>query len=339
MDVYAIYKFELSKVYSVTEGNLPFPMSQQNPPDETTTVNQLLSQYLGELTKQNVVEKFSMTMLAQQGLITMLRMEKPETLKQYAKMPQTGEINQTFLPSYPYTYVVVDCREDRNMIAINTDNDAWRNTDTAAKLLENSLNELLKSKEVSFSIEIKPVGLPKDFWQYNSYLVKKEHLKARKLTIYLTNGLTDPRVEELFKRNRYIKRILKDMFGAKRAKIDYMEPEGSQIISKHGKTTLEQLAMLITSEIARGSFGLSISYMNGPVVSCGEDVRAEFTMQYDTFLSMTNKNLFGQTNMEWWLDDVVNQIQKLKNETSTEQRTNRKRKRRVQDTSAPLSLF
>lgn len=337
MDVYAIYKFKLSPLTFATEGNLPFPSSQTNVSDNED-MNSLLNQYLGELTKQNVVEKFSLTMLSQQGRVTMLRMEKPETLKQYKKM-QTGEINQKFIPSYPYTYVVVDCREGKNMIAINTDNDAWRNTDTAANQLQKSLNELMKSKEVGYSIEIKPETLPRDFWEYNSYLVKKKNLKVRKLSIYLTTGLTDPRVEGLFKRNQYIKRILKDMFGANRAKVDYIEPEGSQIISRHGKTTLEQLAMLITSEIAKGSLGLSISYHKGPVVSCGEDVRAEFPMDYDAFMSMANTNLFGQSNMEWWLDGVVDQIKKLKDGTSTEKRTARKRKRRVQDTSVVQSMF
>ena len=338
MDIYSIYRFSLSPIPQASEGNLPFPETELDM-SKPADANLLLNQYLGELTKQNVVERFSMTMLAQQGRVTMLRMEKPETLKQYAKMPQTGEINQMFLPSYPYTYVVIDCREGRNMIAINTDNDAWRNTDTAARQLEKSFNELFKSKEVCFGIEIKPEGLPRNFWDYNGYLIKKKNLKVRKLSIYLTTGLSDPRVEGLFKQNQYIKRLLKDMFGAKHSKHEYYEPEGSQIISRHGKTTLEQLAILITSEVARNSFGLSMSYSDGTVVTCGKDVRAEFPMEYDTFLSMTNTNLFGQSNIEYWLDGVVEQIKKLKDETSAEQRTTRKRTRRVQDTSAPLSLF
>ena len=336
MDTYAIYNFELSPLYAPKEGDLPFfPDS----PNKGKDMNQLLNQYLKELTQPNVVEKYSMTTLVQRGSVTMLRLEKPETLTQYAKMPQTGEINQKFLPSYPYTYVVVDCREGRNMIAINMDNDAWRNTDTAVKQLKNSLNELMKTKEVGFSIEIRPETLPRDFWDYNRYLIKEKKLKIRKLSIYLTNGLIDPRVEEIYKSHQFFKRILKEVFGAKQTRVDYIEPDGSQIVSRHGKTTLEQLAILITSEIAHGAFGLRVSYSNGPVVSCGEDVRAEFPMAYDTFLSMANTYLFGQSDIEWWLDGVVNEIKKLKDGTSAEKRTTRKRKRRVQEPSAVPSLF
>lgn len=336
---YAIYKFELNPFSYIAEGNLPFTEIHADSSNKTSDVNMLLNQYLGELTRQNEVEKFSLTMLAQQDRVTLLRMEKPETLEQYAKMPQTGEINKVFLPSYPYTYVVVDCREGKNMIAINTDNDAWRNTDTAAKLLMKSLNELMKSKEVAYNINIKPEGLPRDFWAYNAYLVKVQHKKPKKLSIYLTNGLADPRIEAMFKRKRYISLLLKETFGSKRSKHDYYDPEGSQIISRHGKTTLEQLAVLITSEIVRDSFGLSMSYEGGIVVTCGKDVRAEFEMEYDTFLSMTQCNLFGQSNIEYWLDGVVDKINKLRDGASVEQKAIRKRKRRVQDTSAALNLF
>lgn len=339
MDNYAIYKFELTPYSYLGEGKLPFITNQADSANKAIDGNLLLNQYLGELTRLNEIEKFSLTMLSQQGRVTLLRMEKPETLEQYAKMPQTGDINKVFLPSFPYTYVVVDCREGKNMIAINTNNDAWRNTDTAANLLMKSLNELMKSKEVAYRIDISPEGLPRDFWEYNSYLVKVKHKKPKKLSIYLTNGLADPRIESMFKRKRYIGLLLKETFGSKRSRHDYYEPEGSQIISRHGKTTLEQLAVLITSEIVRDSFGLSMTYEGGIVVTCGKDVRAEFEMEYDTFLSMTRINLFGQSDIEYWLDGVVDKIKRLRDETSVEQKTNRKRKRRVQDTSTALNLF
>ena len=339
MAIYAIYKFKLSPFSCVTEGNLPFSEPPADSSNKTNDVNLLLNQYLRDLTRQNEVEKFSLTMLSQQGRVTLLRMEKPETLEQYAKMPQTGEINKLFLPSYPYTYVVVDCREGKKMIAINTDNDAWRNTDTAANLLKKSLNELMKSKEVAYTIDIQPEGFPRDFWEYNSYLIKVLRKKPKKLSIYLTNGLGDSKIEALFKRKRYIGTLLKETFGSKRSRHDYYDPDGSQIISKHGKTTLEQLAVIITSEIVRDSFGLSMTYEGGVVVSCGKDVRAEYDMKYDTFLSMTHVNLFGQSEIEDWLDGVVDKIKRLKDGVSAEQKTNRKRKRRVQDTSAALNLF
>jgi hypothetical protein len=62
-------------------------------------------------------------------------------------------------------------------------------------------------------------------------------------------------------------------------------------------------------------------------------------MASDNFLSMANINVFGQSDIEWWLDGVVNEIKKLKDGTSAEKRTTRKRKRRVQEPSVIPSLF
>lgn len=344
-DIYAIYKFELCHSES-NEGTL-FESKKTESKIEENDKNKKLDQLFGNVgdtktlqkVKKNLTgDKFPCTVIAHPERVILLRVERPTEVNRYNKSEITGTIKEESLPSFPYHFVIIDCRKGKNMIAIEIDTDAWRNTDTVANMLEENITGWMTEK-YKLGIKITPQTLPRNFWDYNGFLIKKKKLPVKKLSIYFTHGLVDPRVEEVFKNNKYVKRILKDTFGARQTKVDYIDPDGSLIVSRKYKTTLEQLAILITSEIVHDSIGLSMDYGKGIVVSCGKDVRAEFPMEYETFMTLFSQNLFGQSNIEWWLDSVVIKIKELKDGTSTEQKSTRKRKKRVPVTSSSIGLF
>ena len=111
-------------------------------------------------------------------------------------------------------------------------NDAWRNPDVEATLLQESLNLMMQSLGYGFGIVIEPVTVKKDYWDYNRQLILKDKRRVKKITIYFGNGTLDPRVLEYINQTPILKRLLKEMWEAKRGKLELEDPSGRSIFDK-----------------------------------------------------------------------------------------------------------
>jgi len=288
-------------------------------------------------------DKFPCKVLAHGGRVVWLRLENEKIRRMWVKHQSNtphdpDPISQEYIAENPFTYIFLDCREGKNLIAIMKENDAWRNTDVAAKLVEESLNLLMQDVAYGFGIKIDPETVTKDYWEYNRRLILKDKLRVKKMTIYFGAGTLDPRVIDYINQTPILKRLQKEMWEAKRGKLELEEPFGPRIVDKR-KRDFKNIIGLIGSNLTSDAFGLSIAYDDGQELVCGRDVRLMFPMKTDTFSMLFSQNLFGEYKINDWLDGAVEYINKQKDGTLAE--TNRKRKdpKHVQDTSAQLSLL
>ena len=287
-------------------------------------------------------DKYPCTVLNHEDRIVFLRIENEKLLSVYKKTKSNPSdiaiIDKIDVTTNPYSYVIIDCREGKDMIAIKQSTDAFRSTDIIAKLLQESLNSMMENLPYSFELIIEPITMPKDFWDYNRHLIKKEGRNVKKMTIYFKAGSINPKVESFINNTPYIKRLLKEDWSASHGQVTLYDPVGSKVVDGR-KRDIKNIIELITSNIDDTVFGISLLYNNGIEITCGKDIRLPYPMKEETFLMLFVKDLIGETTISLWLDQASDFISKQKNEKLTENRRKRKAAKKVSELSSALSLF
>ena len=326
MDKYAIYYYKCKD--APVEGNFLHGITVVNPDTSEEHCREMIYALFGEKNaelifkkmKKNSADTYPGIVMARAEGLVLLRVENPKEVTVWEKhTPSPGKaanIDKRKVPSNPYSFIVIDCRMGRNMIAIQVDSSVWRNTDLVADLIQENVNRKLEADGRGFAIEVNPQVLHIDFVTLSRRLIKKDRLPVTKMTVYLTRGLINPKVEDIVKNDPYLKDMHKRMFEASSAECSYNYPNGMRILDGRSKM-LEHFVMLIGSEPS-GAFRLRLSYADGSSYICGKDVRMEFQMSDDAFLGMLGiGNLFPEHEMGAWLDHVANEIEKQRNATTT----------------------
>lgn len=120
-----------------------------------------------------------------------------------------GTLVKELLESTPCTYVIIDCRKGRNIIAVKVETEAWRNTDTVCEMIEKSINLHLESLGRGFRIKLYTKLDSHDFLDYSNRRIKKDGRTIKKMTIRFRTGQLNPIIEGLVKNSRYLKGLFK----------------------------------------------------------------------------------------------------------------------------------
>jgi hypothetical protein len=100
------------------------------------------------------------------------------------------------------------------------------------------------------------------------------------------------------------------MYNAPHGELTLYGPEGTKIINARSKV-FQHLVTLVGSDPVAQPFRLSMSYSDGSVYKCGKDVRMEFWMSDNTFMSLLGMGtLFPQDEIGAWFDEVTRKIEK-----------------------------
>lgn len=295
--------------------------------------------------KKNVgADKYPCTVLAHKDRVVWLRLENKKAVSLFVKQHSIDEVDPIYKEdrdSYPYSFIFIDCREGKNMIAIKQEPAAWRKPDTVALLLQESLNAMMESLNYAFRIRIRPETLPRDFFEYNSNLIKKKHMKVRRMTIRFKSGSIDPEVEAKIKRSPILSRLLKEMWLAPSGELVLNNPEGRRIVDKR-LVDVQRIIELILCLGSHSGFGFSLAYEGGMELSCGEEVRLSYDMEANTLKMLFDQNLgqdlFGEYEINKWLDRAANYIKSMKDEETAGTERKRKTPKHVQDTSRELDF-
>ena len=288
-------------------------------------------------------DKFPCKVLNHGNRVVWLRLENEKIRRMWMKhksaTPQEPEtISKEEVAENPFSHIFLDCRAGRSLIAIMKENDAWRDTDVEAHLLEESLGLLMQAAGYGFGIKIEPVSVKKDYWDYNRQLILKDKLKVRKMTIYFGAGTLNPQVMEYVNQTPILKRLLKEMWEAKRGRLELDDPLGQRIVDRR-KRDVQKIIEMLGSNLTSDAFGLSLSYEDGREVVFGKDVRLMFQMKADTFSMLFAQDLFGEYEINKWLDGAVAYIKEQKDGTPAETSRKRKAAKHVRETSATLDLL
>ena len=352
MDSYALYTYEYCAL-SFVQGNLfnsndiKIDMSTK---DKNLWLDRLFGNRNTEVKIQHLKkkggggDKFPCKVLAHgNGRVVWLRLENEKIsqlwVKHKSNSPYEPEtISKEEVAQNPYSHIFLDCREGKNLIAIMKENDAWRNTDVAARLLQESLNIIMKDAGYGFGIELHPVTAPRDFWDYNRHLILKDKRKVKKMTIYFGNGSLNPQVLEYISHTPILKRLMKEMWNAKSGKLELTDPLGTSIVDKR-KNDFRNIINLVGSNITSDTFGVSLAYDNGQEIVCGKEVRLMYQMKSDSLTMLFSENLFGDYKINEWLDGALDYIKEQKDGSYAESKRGRKPAKHVRDTSAAIDLL
>ena len=269
-------------------------------------------------------DNYPCTVLAHPEGFILLRIERPKEVNVYDKHEsQRGEaarIDKRWVPSFPYIYVVIDCRQGRGcQIAVSIDSNAWRSSDKVAELVQENVNRQLKSLSRGFGIRVKPELMKLDFVSHSRNLIKKKRLSVNRMTIYFTRGMINPKVEEIIKEEPFIKRLLKSMFDAQHGQLTLYDPDVQKILANKARI-LEHLVTLVGSDPVSEPFRLKMNYSDGSAYSCGKDVRMEFLMDDMTFAAMLGEgSLFPEHEIGAWFDGVTRDIDEQRNAEHSKQ--------------------
>lgn len=352
MDTYALYTYDYCPAEAV-QGDLFISQDvkvDMSTEDKNLWIDRLFGDRNSDVRIQRMkkrgrgADKFPCKVLAHgKGRVVWLRLENEKIKHLWVKRESTSPydpdpISQEPFNDNPFSHIFLDCREGKNLIAIMKENDAWRNTDVAAQILQESLNLLMQNAGYGFGIIIKPVTVTKDFWEYNRQLILKDKRRVKKMTIYFGTGTLDPRVIDYINHTPILKRLQKEVWEAKRGKLELDAPFGPRIVDER-KRDVMRIIELVGSNLTSDDFGISIAYDNGQEIVCGKDVRLMFPMKANVFSMLLSQNLFGEYKINVWLDGAVEYIKNQKDGTPSETKRKKKAPRHVQDTSAALDLL
>lgn len=351
MDVYALYSYTLEPATCI-QGNF-YENEQVKQPNPSEDRNEDFDKLFGEKKDEIFIPKkrkkinnvgedhYPCTVILHTGRVVWLRMENQKTQSRYVKtISQTSEpdaIEKVPELTVPYHYIFIDCRKGQNLIAIRKNSDAWRNTDTVARLLAESLNDRLFNKGYGFQIKITPVTLHKDLWDYNQERLTIQGKSIKKMTIFMLNGQLSSKVIDIINRTPNLRALRELCYKGSGAKLIVSDPNGEEIL-KDKTRDLQNIITIITSNILNPNFGLSLSYNDGVEVSCGKDIQLEYAMEAD--LLMVAGGVFGEEfNLFTWLDDISKYIKTQTDGEATDTKGKKKDPKHLQDTSAALDML
>ena len=284
--------------------------------------------------KRGGADKFPCTVLAHDHHVALLRLENVKSVAVYVKSQAAAgtvaKIDKQDITSSPYCYVIIDFNPQRRLIAIQVDSDSWRKTETVRALLEESINDFLNKKKMGFNLKILSKMQTQEFWDYSNYRIKKEHRSLSKMTIYFDKGKLDPRVEALVKQSPYLRNLMKDLWGGSHGELTIFDPVGTRVIDQR-KHDIENLVAIIMSDIPNSKFGLKMTYDDGIAYTCGKAVQVEMPLDLQYLINFQTKTMTLEDTyqVEWWLDNVIEQTKGFKDVETTKRKPSRKGKKRI----------
>lgn len=319
MDKYALYSFQF--VDALREGQQPSEEEQRK-----VVLNTLFGEKAGAFgmrrtDKNGKVFIYPCTVMSRSKLFVLLRLEKPKQLKVFEKGEKVpGEItpiDEKPVTSSPYIYIIFDFRSGcKRRIAIRTNSSPWRDPDKVGEIIEESINSRLElQSEADFRIRIKPEILQINFIEHSRKLIKRDKLHVTKFTFFFSRGIINPRMEEIIKKDDFLKNLRNNMLKAKSAEVKLDNPDSNAIADERTQL-LEHLVGLISSEPDNPDepFRLKMSYSDGSTYSCGKDVRMEFPMdELQFFALLGNTNVQKEYGIDTWFDEVDKKIESKRN--------------------------
>ena len=255
-----------------------------------------------------------------------------------------GAVERKSLTSTPCTFVIIDCRPGKNIIAVKVEKEAWNNTDTVRDLMEESINRHLASMSCGFRVKLYTKMESREFFEYSKRRINKEGRMIKKMTIHFKTGQLNPEIEAVIKTSEYLKRLFNVINKyALSGEMTLNQPIGPKLIDKR-RHDIENIIALILSDPQ--GYGLDMTFDDDVTLHCGKDVRAELPMepegslelfhngrkaergtQLELFKDGSSKPAANRYLLEGWLDSVADQTEKMKDAETIKRKGNRPNRR------------
>ena len=257
-----------------------------------------------------------------------------------------GKLVKELLESTPCTYVIIDCRQGHNIIAVKVETDAWRNTDTVCELMERSINRHLESLSRGFRIKLYTKLESRDFLDYSSRRIKKDGRMLKKMTIRFRTGQLNPVIESFVKNNKYLKGLFDriDKYDGASGELTLNQPMGLKLIDRR-RHDIEKFIALIISD-PKG-YSMDWTFDDNVTLHYGKDNIYEPSMDPEgslelfhlgrkaepvvqlKFFSEEQEADLNKSLLEGWLDKVAEETIKMKDAETVKPKRSRANKRKA----------
>lgn len=228
------------------------------------------------------------------------------------------------LESVPPCYVMIDNRPDSCLIAIEK-NGAWSKTDKLRDVILETFNNILRA---SYGLEMRIPALisPTEFWDFVHQKIREgDYLKK------LTLNFNDPEDKSLYTSESEIIRM---WFNFQQR----LNADKSRLELTYGKNSISDIDMIsrdlneFVNVCLKQRYDLIATFKKFGDYNPKKAAKAKFPLNDKDILSFLAgpNRLSGKTVLEYWFDDVKDNIKDCYDEEDTQPKRNRKNKRSVQ---------
>ncbi len=323
MDKYAIYKVGLTSKQRrgdmLMDGNVDIDKISLEDRFERLFGKKQGSEFMvKKFKKKNDAESYPCIVLRHDSNIILLRIQNPKDVDIWEEQPTRSDIpkiEKTKKQSSPYCYVIIDNRPGRQLMAIQTNNPAWRSPNQVRALLEESINWQLHVKDYGLEVNIKSKMLPTNFWDYVDKKRKKDHVTIKNMVFSFTNHRRRPDIDiksALSSEWRHFESFIgwMDSLGGENGEIRITPPKNDALLTRKKADIKHMIEICLNS-----NYSLSVTFSDNITYKCNEELRAELPMEKDSYrteFEQGYKLLFKDYSICEWLDKIYNETKKYK---------------------------
>ena len=323
MERYSIYSNQLEEKH-FKNGVLPLPNSSAVSQFSIEKRFEMLfgekrgSDFTLKKFKKNGADSYPCLVLSHDANIILLRlvneMDKDlwEEEEESANVP-VPKIEKKKRKTKPFCYIIIDNRPGKQLIAVQSDSAAWRNTIDVKELLQNTINWQSKLLDYGFEVKILSKMLPSKFWEYVDYRRKKENVYIKSITFSFANYRRRPDMDikqalsSNWRRFDSLIEMINQMGGDKgELKIT---PSKDDALVKRKFADIKHMVEIC----AISQYSLSITFSDDVTYKCNQELRAEMPMKDERIredFEYQQGDLFRHYEIMDWLDDIKQKTDK-----------------------------
>lgn len=325
MDKYAIYTYKLTSKPINNNGVLPMQtLSSVENLSLAQRFESLFSKERGgelpvqRIKKNNTADKYPCRVLNHDSNVILLRLVKEMDKDIWEELPTNNpvpKIEKTKKKSKPYCYIIIDTRPNVQIISIQSNSDAWKNTNDVKEILQESFNDLLKQRECGVEVNILSKMLPSKFWEYVDKKRHKDKVSIKSMVFSFANHKRRPDIDikqALSSEWKHFESFIGwiDQLGGDKGEIRILPPKNDALM----KRKLADIKHMV--EICSNSnYALSVTFTDDITYKCNQELRAELPMKNEQIrreFELGMHDLFGSYKLLVWLDDVKEKIEGYK---------------------------
>lgn len=323
MERYSIYSYKL-KNKPFRNGVLPVPDSQGV---SSLSIEQRFEILFGEKRgsdftlkkfKKNDADSYSCLVLSHDANIILLRlvneMDKDFWEEESADVP-VPKIEKKKRKTKPFCYIIIDNRPGMQLIAVQSDSAAWRNTVYVKELLQDTINWRSNLFDYGFEVTIFSKMMPSKFWEYVDYRRKKQNAYIKSITFSFANYRRRPDMN--------IKKVLSSDWRRFDSLIEMINQMGGdkgelKITPSKDEALLKRKLADIKHMVeicAISQYSLSITFSDDVTYRCNQELRAERPMKDERIredFEYQQGDLFSHYKLMDWLDEIKQETEKYR---------------------------
>ena len=321
MERYSIYSYQL-KEKPFRNGVLAMPDSQDV---SNLSIEQRFEILFGEKRgsdftlkkfKKNDADSYPCLVLSHDANIILLRlvneMDKDFWEEESADVP-VPKIEKKKRKTKPFCYIIIDNRPGMQLIAIQSDSAAWRNTVDVKTLLQETINWQSEVLDYGFEVKILSKMLPSKFWEYVDYRRKKENVYIKSITFSFANYRRRPDMDikqALSSNWRRFDSLIEmiNQVGGDKGELKITPSKDDALVKRKFADIKHMVEICAISQ-----YSLSITFSDDVTYKCNQELRAELPMKEERIredFEYQQGDLFRHYEIMDWLDDIKQKTDK-----------------------------